>query len=343
MGTKNLKKENQHLTMSLIDMLSMFDNSKTKKYTQFLVRMINERFKSNIHNFHMQDVHGFKTVEQILPPNNINNLVAREIVCDSLFGWTKMDLFINFCDFMERGIVTEKDISKYDSWEMIEEQCFYAKNIANKKNLKKEIQVIYEDEDYFILKPLSRMASCTYGFQTKWCTAMLHEGEYFYSHSMGSLIYLIDKKRNQKFAFYKPIDRGDFGLDDGVDQRVFSVWNQIDKNIDSIQTGLPFNILEIVSKTMEEDYKTKNGNYKSFSNEELQELKKYVFLEEPTVREDSETTTTNLPENGSGIIAQPRMRVRRRTPRYVPNIELTMPTPTPDIFSFDANIEDLLP
>ena len=34
MGIKNLKKDNDILSMSLIDMLSKYDISKTKKYTQ---------------------------------------------------------------------------------------------------------------------------------------------------------------------------------------------------------------------------------------------------------------------------------------------------------------------
>ena len=37
MGIKQLKKENDYLNMTLVDMLGKFDTSKTKKYTQFFL------------------------------------------------------------------------------------------------------------------------------------------------------------------------------------------------------------------------------------------------------------------------------------------------------------------
>ena len=45
MGIKRLKKENEFLNMSIGDMLAKFDTSKTKKYSQFLVKMLNERIE----------------------------------------------------------------------------------------------------------------------------------------------------------------------------------------------------------------------------------------------------------------------------------------------------------
>ena len=40
MGLKTLKKENDFLNMTLMEIISSIDSSKTKKYTQFLVKMI---------------------------------------------------------------------------------------------------------------------------------------------------------------------------------------------------------------------------------------------------------------------------------------------------------------
>ena len=41
MGIKKLKKENEILNLTLADMLSSFDTSKTKKYSQFISYQIN--------------------------------------------------------------------------------------------------------------------------------------------------------------------------------------------------------------------------------------------------------------------------------------------------------------
>ena len=40
-----LQKENDQLNLNLIEMLGAFDTSKTKKYTQFLIKVLNKRIK----------------------------------------------------------------------------------------------------------------------------------------------------------------------------------------------------------------------------------------------------------------------------------------------------------
>jgi hypothetical protein len=40
MGIKKIKKENDDLSISVIDSLGLFDISSTKKYTQFLIKML---------------------------------------------------------------------------------------------------------------------------------------------------------------------------------------------------------------------------------------------------------------------------------------------------------------
>jgi hypothetical protein len=50
---------------------------------------------------------------------------------------------------------------------------FEAKNREMFKRSKKEIHKIFEDDNYMIFKPLTYASSCSYGYQTKWCTAMV--------------------------------------------------------------------------------------------------------------------------------------------------------------------------
>ena len=60
------------------------------------------------------------------------------VFCDYIFSWSRMERFVQFTELMERGLISEKDISKYDSWDMLEIELFEAKNREMFKRSKKE-------------------------------------------------------------------------------------------------------------------------------------------------------------------------------------------------------------
>jgi len=275
MGIKKLKKENDYLNLTIADMISKFDPSKTKKYTQFLVKLITNRIKDQIDSsYHPEFEYEKRPVENLVPMDSIENFITRQFVCDHLFSWHQMDTFVEFCQLMDRGLTNEKDISKYNSWEMLETELFAAKNKASIKKAEKEILIIPSDERYLIFKPLTYLASTTYGYQTKWCTAMINDPMYFYSHSRGILIYLIDRETNKRFAFHKIISEP-YDLEDHEDL-IFTTWNEQDKKIDTIQTGLPVEILKIILDQMDTKNSNNVANYKHFSSEELRSMANYV-------------------------------------------------------------------
>lgn len=301
MGIKKLKKENEILNLTLADMLSSFDTSKTKKYSQFLIKMLNQKVGDFNKDMMLRVVSdSINPLERVLPNDSWENNLKKNFVCDYIFSWGRMERFIEFTELMEKGLVKENDISKYDSWEMLENNLFEAKNREMFKKSKKHIHKIFEDDNYFIFKPLTYMSSCSYGYQTKWCTAMINDPGYFYNHSKGILIYLIDKKDNRKFAFFKHIPDAIEYYDDNHEQYAFKTFNQEDKQIDTIQTGLPMNILQII--LMECDTKTPKTlpNYKLFSEEEKNNMRNHVGgLPE-------ETFFNGLSESGP-LIATPRL------------------------------------
>jgi hypothetical protein len=102
---------------------------------------------------------------------------------------------------------------------------------------------------------------------------MIDNPGYFYSHSLGVLIYLIDKKNTKKFAFHKSINHSIFN--DSPDSEMFKTYNEVDKQIDTIQSGLPYNIIKIVSDNISNE-----GNYKLFCEDELSEMRKYTRIPE---------------------------------------------------------------
>jgi hypothetical protein len=277
MGIKKLKKENEFLNMTIADMLAKFDTSKTKKYSQFLVKMLNLRIEEwEKNNFIDGYTNSNNPIEKVVPINSWENSLVRSFICEWLFTWGNMERFVEFTELMEKGLVNENDISKYDSWDMLQIHLFEAKNREMFKKSKKEIHKIFEDENYMIFKPLTYLASCSYGYQTKWCTAMVNEPSYFYNHSKGILIYLIDKKENKKFAFYKKIPQPYEMEDYDHENYVFKTYNQEDKQIDTIQTGLPMNILQIIMMECDTNLPTTIANYKLFSEDEKNIMRQHI-------------------------------------------------------------------
>jgi hypothetical protein len=316
MGIKKLKKENDYLNMTLVEMLGKFDTSKTKKYTQFLVKMINkkrESFNNKTEKDYIRNLEN-NPLDEVIPCSDFDNTMIRHYVCDSLFSYGNMERFVEFCKLMDKGLVNEKDISKYDSWDMLEMQLFEAKNKDMFKKSKKEISIIFEDENYLIFKPLSYMASCSYGYQTKWCTAMVNDASYFYNHSRGVLIYLIDKKENIKFAFYNPV-RELYEMD-SHENLAFKTYNQEDKQIDTIQTGLPINIIKIILMETDTSLPTTLPNYKLFSEEEKNIFRKYTGYDSV-----AEETVDELPMPTPIASLIPRL-VPRLTRRRAPIVPL---------------------
>jgi hypothetical protein len=88
---------------------------------------------------------------------------------------------------------------------------------------------------------------------------------------------LIDKKENKKFAFYKRVSDNDV---DDHEQYIFKTFNQQDKQIDTIQTGLPVEILKVIMLEMDITNPTNLPNYKLFSEDEISKMKYYINLNE---------------------------------------------------------------
>jgi hypothetical protein len=301
MGIKKIKKENNSINISLVDLMGKLDNSETKKYTQFLVKMLKKNF-DNEQDFLVRDSsHRERKIDQVLNNSTFDGWITKKILT-FLYGWDEVDSFINFCEFMERGLTNEKDISKYDSWEMVTSEVFQAKNRNLFKMAKKEVKVIYEDDQYLCIKPLTYAASVSYGYQTRWCTASVQEPSYFYNHSKdGVLVYLIDKVNNVKFGFFH-------------NSYQIQIFNQKDDRVDSMETGIPVELLHKLIGEMKSEAKNKNFNYKLFGESELENMKKYRHGEEIPVDDLLDDMINPVEESVSEMLNNLQERVHRLRP-----------------------------
>ena len=63
--------------------------------------------------------------------------------------------------------------------------------------------LVYEDEKFYVVNPLTHAASCYYGKGTKWCTAATGDEHFKKYNSEGKLFYIIDKTKPTSDYYYK--------------------------------------------------------------------------------------------------------------------------------------------
>lgn len=88
--------------------------------------------------------------------------------------------------------------------------------------------VVYEDERFFVVNPLTYKSSCYYGKGTKWCTASDTDSQFNKYNIDGKLFYIIDKtmptnNKLYKVALLKKFD-GDKTYFDAVDEIIKGGW-----------------------------------------------------------------------------------------------------------------------
>lgn len=97
------------------------------------------------------------------------------------------------------------DINQYGSLQELETEL---KKHENK--IRRQVQaiegadIVYEDDRYTIVAPLTHNASCYYGAGTKWCTSSEQTQTHFNTYNAdGKLFYIIDKTLPTSNRFYK--------------------------------------------------------------------------------------------------------------------------------------------
>jgi hypothetical protein len=150
------------------------------------------------------------------------------------------------------------------------------------------VVVLNNDEQWLVLRPLTHQAAVKYGYGTKWCTSMKHDHDYFRRYSRrGVLVYCLDKETGDKIAFFHNIDT-DY-------DRETSFWNIKDERIDSMESGLPPYVLDIIK----EQIASKTTNVKLRTAE-------IAELEEKYYRQNEELKSEGLPTIAEEVAA-PRL------------------------------------
>jgi len=155
--------------IDFIEMAGNIDNSKTKKYMEHILR-----FTKGL-------------------CDDFENTVMIEMKYI-------MDILNQFDNLSTNGLIENADLNQYKNLSAVRLTIKEASLTKSIGKAKKEIKVLYEDDNYMLFLPLSYDAAAVYGRNTKWCVT---QSEYFYRYTdKGILAYFIEKKVNRKIGLY---------------------------------------------------------------------------------------------------------------------------------------------
>jgi hypothetical protein len=254
MSKKVLKEQHPWANINFIDILSLIDPSGTNKFlplmTKHLKVELDERNKKYLDDrkYIIQEI----TSNTGMNPSDfekyetytlerINNLM-------DTFGRDNVSLLNEFNEHLNNKRIDKNDVSQYKSFDEIREVVKIASFKQAQKELRSSTHVVFEDEHWLMIKPLTFESSRKYGSSTKWCTTMENNKNYFYNYSSnGILIYIFNKVDNVKVAAHIRLQ------EKGRYDNPIKLYNEQDVETDSYVLQLPKQVMETL---MEEHRKS---------------------------------------------------------------------------------------
>ena len=236
---RNLPENN----INIVDLLSMVIPDKKTKYVDLLIRMMKSTKDIDIH---AHEVKAYLRKNYSISNEDIEKIPSFQlpfinIFLDSMFISSDLNEFQKFCEYNERGLILQNDLTTYKSFDEILTQVSLADLKNETKQMENQIRRIFENDEWLIMRPLTFESSLKYGSNTKWCTTMKNEFSYFRKYASNILIYVINKVNGLKVACHKEL----------YDYGELTFWNQKDQRIDSLVSDLPFNILMVIKEEIE--------------------------------------------------------------------------------------------
>lgn len=228
-----LKEQFPKYDVSIFDVIKILDPSNKNTYAEFLLKIISSKVNSRYDHV-LESLYGVFTKECLSNLNRLETLYLYFIL-ENFISKSDLDTLSKFEEYRNNGLIRSVDITKFTDFNDIRRFVSIAHLKSVDKSLEKQINIIYQDEEWLIIRPLTHVSSMKYGMGTKWCTTTYENPDYFDRYSRrGILIYTINKKTGLKVATFYSLEKFD---------KEFSFWDEKDNRIDSIESDLPFEIL----------------------------------------------------------------------------------------------------
>jgi hypothetical protein len=333
-------KTNTENMVNIVDIIEMFIPDKKSKYTDMVLRLM--KLTPNMEEHRREIIDYFKNsynveASDIEKFNGIQLLVVYKFV-ESFFNSNDLEMIRKFCEYNERNLISQNDLTQYKTFEDVSTQVNIADIKVEMRELENEVVRVHEDDEWLLVRPMTFLASKKYGSNTKWCTTSENNPEYFLKYAeRGVLIYCMNKKTGYKVASFYSLKKSD---------PEFSFWNQKDEKIESMDSELSDSMLRII-REISKDAKTKS-NRKLLNETQLEKenksLEKYMgktkiqeIIREFGVHEEvvSKSSMGNRLSN----------RIQNALRREEPIEELDIPLPIPQesnpwIFNRDDDVQE---
>ena len=287
---EQLKNQNPNLTIDVVDIINnLFDKV---KYTELSVNLIKNKRKNysrDTDNLINEMVVEYGQDGEVLKTKSYEEVSNIFKVLADYYGHHDFQTMRKFISFNERNLIQENDLSKFKSFEDLELQVSLAELKMIDKDLEKQVIKLYETDEWLVLKPMSFLSSKKYGANTKWCTTHDNNPEYYLRYSRrGILIYCMNRITGEKVAAFKNIDNSY--------EKETSFWNMVDNRIDSIDSGLPNEVMDIIKGEFKN---TTKPNWDLLSDEDRNKELMWIEKEYYTLKKgyDSELPSLGEPDN----------------------------------------------
>jgi len=232
---------NEDYNLNIVSILEMFSPEGKSKYTETLLRMMKNTPNLKEHTkeikFFLVDKFPFIEKSKLDLMSDIQMMLLYKFI-DGFFNTEDLQKYRKFCEFNERNLIEENDLTKYKSFEQMIAAMGVAEMKSEEKELETQVIKIHEDAEWLLIRPLTFKSSCKYGANTKWCTTTEHNQEYYNKYAKrGVLVYCINKKTGYKVAAFYSLDKN---------EPEFSYWNQKDTRIDSTDSNLPLELIGFI-------------------------------------------------------------------------------------------------
>jgi len=232
---------NEDYNLNIVSILEMFSPEGKSKYTETLLRMMKNtpNLKEHTKEIKLFLVDKFPFIEKskLDLMSDIQMMLLYKFI-DGFFNTEDLQKYRKFCEYNERNLIEENDLTKYKSFEQMIAAMGVAEMKSEEKELETQVIKIHEDGEWLLIRPLTFKSSCKYGANTKWCTTTEHNQEYYNKYAKrGVLVYCVNKKNGYKVAAFYSLDKN---------EPEFSYWNQKDTRIDSTDSQLPLELIGFI-------------------------------------------------------------------------------------------------
>jgi hypothetical protein len=114
-----------------------------------------------------------------------------------------VDLVKDFDKYQSQ--LEKKDLNQYKDLVELESKLSPFKHKEELKKLESQIDKVYEDEKFLVIKPKTEESSCKYGSSTKWCVTQKGSGHFKRYTTGGQLLYFIINKKNSTDQNYSKV------------------------------------------------------------------------------------------------------------------------------------------